>query len=204
MAGDFNFRIKWTRIEKDVSPLKINTPIEFKFVDTLEKTFLSQHIHSPTFQTNIASPTDTLDLIISETPTRIFDVILGPPLGKITKAHLTISFKVATKKPLKSLIFNSNMHNYFKGDYVGMSKFIDSSNWPDTSQHTIQDQYDYFMKIYGEAVDSFVPQGIINNKPRKPAWLNTEIKSKIRLKFCLWKQVLASNKSDNLVKDKYK
>jgi hypothetical protein len=92
---------------------------------------MSQHIEQPTFQTSMDNTTDTLDLVISDDPERIKDLRIGPILGKITKAHLSVEFEVNIKEYLEPMKFSSTQYMYKRGNYLDMNEELLNYDWSD-------------------------------------------------------------------------
>ena len=183
LAGDFNLKIKWQQGQEDCIPIKYEGKSEKKFIANLENCFMSQHIHLPTFQTSPFIMTDTLDLIITDTPERMNELIMGPILGKITKAHLTIEFKIKIKQIQKRDSFSSTKYQYRFGNYNEFSKSLNANNWLEILKNlNVNSQYEIFLQKYNEAVKNFIPIKKIESKIGKPKWFNKEITKLIREK----------------------
>jgi len=97
VAGDFNFPdIKWNQ-EGGFCTNK-GRPSSLEFLNTLSKNFLTQHVLEPTFKSN------TLDLVITDDPSRIFSITHGPPLGSTDKdrLHATLSWNFGLRTHLSA------------------------------------------------------------------------------------------------------
>ena len=156
VVGDFNFKIKWVQDDQIAIPTGNTTPTEKKFLKTLDECFMYQFVYFPTFQTTDTNSTDTLDLIMAENPNRIFDLKAGPILGKITKAHFTLEFKVAIKNVQKEK-FQSDYLAYRHGKYEEMNQYLERVDWSILNGINTQQQYNKILEIYNIVIKSFIP-----------------------------------------------
>ena len=73
-------------------------PSSLEFLDCMHRNYLTQHVLEPTFKGN------TLDLILTDDPARIFRVLSGPPLGSSEKdcLHSSLTWKYELRSKLRS------------------------------------------------------------------------------------------------------
>jgi len=116
--GDFNFpNINWNTW---------NTVghLERKFIDTLQKNYLQQHIYSPTRARGSAIP-HLLDLIITD-ESFIENIDFDAPLGKSDHSTIRVSYKV---NPITKI--SNGKPGFSKGNYDGMRNHLKSIRWRD-------------------------------------------------------------------------
>ena len=88
VVGDFNYPdILWTTTGG--STKKRVTKASIKFLESVNTAALAQHVTTPTFGHN------TLDLVLTDCPSRVRIINIGPPLGSSNKNtfHCTLSWK---------------------------------------------------------------------------------------------------------------
>ena len=113
VAGDSNYsKIKWKQEGSYAIPIAYEGVAEKNFIKSLNDSFLTQFIYFSTFQTSEMNLTDTLDLIISDNQSRIFDINNGPVLGNIKKAHNFLTWKVKYKDEVVTAPTNSIKFKY--------------------------------------------------------------------------------------------
>ena len=95
IAGHFNFpKITWSEgsglIYRDGAE-----SLEKIFVDRFTDLFLTQCVTLPTFQLDIDVAGNLLDLVLTDSASRILEVVHGPPLSDCKMGHQVISWKFA-------------------------------------------------------------------------------------------------------------
>ena len=137
----------------------------------IETNFLIQSVYEPTYLK------DTLNLVITEDPNRIFCVDVSPPLSssKLEQLHSVLTWDYALVTPGQVKEDLSIKLNYKKGDYLRMNKFLNEIVW--TPESSAEDMYELFVTKYQEAVELFVPKMPPSNTDKKenPKWFNSEI-----------------------------
>jgi hypothetical protein len=204
LSGDFNYnKIKWQQESSYAIPLEFEGISETKFLKTLDDSFFIQHVHFPTFQLSPDNQTDAIDLVLSETPNRISELTNGPILGKITRAHVSLEWKINIKSTQFKSGFSSMRYKYKWGDYDKMNYFFNTIDWNLQTEKTVQEQYNHFMQIYNSACKQFIPLKSQRVTNYKPPWLTREIKQLIKEKYTLWKKYLASGRKSEEIYNKY-
>lgn len=89
ICGDFNYKIAW-HTDGSHEMMTNSGPLEERFVDTLGDCFLAQCVACPTFQLDEETMGNTLDLVITDDPSRIPEIRAEPPLGLITFAAFMV------------------------------------------------------------------------------------------------------------------
>ena len=112
VAGDLNFPdILWHQ----AGGFCINKgrPSSLEFLETMNKNYLTQHVLEPTFKNN------TLDLVITDDPARIFRVRQGPPIGSTEKdcLHNTLTWNYELRSNIGSKFASSSQPILSKGNY---------------------------------------------------------------------------------------
>ena len=157
LFGDFNFRIiQWGTL---------TTTIEFEkaFVDTLIDDLLTQVVDEPTRGNN------TLDLIISGSPTDIEKWVLCPPFS--TSDHLSLESTLKCHVP-RIHSEPRKVHLYSKANYSDLNDEIESNVWPNLLKYkSIDDIQAVSKEVYYGHVDKHVHHKIIRPNSRlKPPW----------------------------------
>ena len=159
---DFNFR----RIQWDT--LITTNEVEKAFVDTLNDNLLTQVVDEPTRGNN------TLDLIISGSPTDIEKWVLCPPFS--TSDHLSLELTLKWQvPPIQSE--PRKVYLYSKANYSELNDEIESYYWPNLLKYkSIDDNWAVLKEVYYGLVDKHVPHKMIRPGSRlKPPW--TQYKS---------------------------
>lgn len=119
ITGDFNYgEITWP----NGTGLEVGAAQSFK--DTIDDNFISQLVTEKTFQTEDGSLTNTLDLVMTESPDRIPEILTKRPLRCLSKTHLTLTwdFYLENKGTLtlgeRSEKFSGKI--YKRGNYDGI------------------------------------------------------------------------------------
>ena len=208
LVGDFNFNeITWN---EHLEPNIIRETVEaVNFLDTLNNSFLTQNVFFQTFQKSSTQLTNILDLVITETRDRVYEIMSGCILGDTDKGHLSMTWKYTIKKNKKNTFgenFRKSNYNYKTGDYLGISNYLKEINWWEIFRDkNIQECYDLFLKEYRRGCELFlnkiVPKKKVNTRPR---WLNKELKSMLRVKHGLWMKYLNSGRRSLILYEEYK
>ena len=96
MAGDFNYgELTWNeRLEPEILT---ETEASDCFLDCLTECFLVQNVFFKTFQQDELRLTNLLDLVITESKGRIYELKPGPILDGQDHGHLCLSWKYGLK-----------------------------------------------------------------------------------------------------------
>ena len=193
--GDFNFpNITWTTGQT-------NSSLEGKFMDTLRKYFLEQHVSSPTRARGQATP-HLLDLVITD-ELFVHNIDYTAPIGKSDHCTLLISCNFT---PLQ----NSSLDKYAfsKGDYAGLCNSLRKVEWNDLLQrysHNIDDMWLALKCELDNRINKFIPKMKNFAQFRKESWsrpLDQQVRAKIRKKHRLWTRYMETR--DDKIFKKYK
>lgn len=126
VVGDFNLGdIEWRGGHG--SALNAHS-YEGRFLETLDDCFLCQCVNRPTFYHGVNDSSGSiLDLIITDSDSRVLDIVHEEPLGNITTAHSVLLWKLAAGRVEKE-IFRAK-RRWRHGDYVGMSVELLELDW---------------------------------------------------------------------------
>ena len=122
IMGDFNYpEINW---KDESSNCRENHPAS-RFLSCLHQNFLTQHIIEPTHYRGLQSAT-LIDLIISNDPNFVSNIIHDPPFGKSHHQALCFNIDIATQ-PFSPTY--TEKYVVSKGDFEGMRTYINQINW---------------------------------------------------------------------------
>ena len=155
LAGDFNYgELSWNEfLEPEVL---IDAEPSNNFLEILNECFLSQNVYFKTYQ-EAMKLTNVLDLVITESKERVYELEPGHVLGGKDNGHLCLTWKYSLKHVISegSLGFNrfeKTKYNFKKGNYDGMRSFFDSINWSEIfDKKNVGDCYKKFLEIYENA-----------------------------------------------------
>ena len=171
------------------------------FIDTINSNYLTQHVLEPSFGSNF------LDLVFTDDPTRIFEVIAGPPLGSTNKMHLHASLTgdLYLKSSFSATTNIVTKRDLSKGNYIEFNNIIDNViNTIIIQNGNVNLSYESLVRAYDRAMTDYVPLKRTKTTIKaNPKWFNREVKQATALKYKLYCKLRASN--DNLeVKTQYK
>jgi ribonucleases P/MRP protein subunit RPP40 len=173
IMGDFNFSdINW----KQMSAGSIGN----KFLNTINDSFLTQHIKFPTRGDNI------LDLVISSDKNLVDDIENACPIAN--SDHNVILWSLRYK--LKQSSNNIQRYDYYKGNYPKISSELLAINWSlsldSLNSEECSDKIDGILQKLRE---KHIPLKRINNKVY-PKWFTSGIKQSIRKRDKAWKRFI--------------
>ena len=145
LVGDLNFgSICW---EDGIA----TSTTESTFVNTLQDTYMTQHVAEPTRGRNGQEPS-ILDLMISNDPNIVSYISYESPLGK---SGLTFYLKCYRNKPDQTRKF----YPYDKGDFKQMNADLVNINWDKEIGHLADPSSAYaaFSEIMLAPIDKHVP-----------------------------------------------
>ena len=149
--------------------------IENRFLNCIQKNFLTQHVDNNTHLRGNQSPT-MIDLVISDDPDIISDISYNSPIGN--SHHCVLNFNLHFNQS-ESYNENNNSskvkYHYDKGDYDGMRNHFNSIDW---SKQFIQgsDVNEWTQNLedaISNAQNQFIPKSKLNinntkiNKPKR-------------------------------------
>ena len=195
IIGDFNYHINWSTHDTNTT----NDGVSQKFFDTIQKNFLTQHVHNPTRCRGSNEPS-ILDLVFTDGDfLNTIDYL--SPLGKSDHSVLLIRCDVNLSNKTCGEQFN-----YSKGDYDSLCKFM-NIDWTQTLSQCadVEEMWSLFKDHLMDGVDKHIPKISKFYDWRKPSWkqpLSADIREKIKNKHMLWKQYLVTRNVEFLRKYK--
>ncbi|RNA13660.1 RNA-directed DNA polymerase from mobile element jockey-like, partial [Brachionus plicatilis] len=182
IAGDLNHPgLKWT-VEGGISG-DHPTAASIEFLETLNTNFLVQHVFDHTYNKS------TLDLIITEDPSRIHAVKLNPPLGSTVKnnLHASLKWRFNLRASTKPSEFLFDRLDYRKGNYTNLKSSLSLISWEGEypANNDVEQMYTKFREIFQSKMNEFIPKvkSKINPKPR---WFTGDLKKALREKYSSW------------------
>ena len=181
IVGDFNYPdIQWSNIGGYYNESIKNSSLNF--LDNICSNHFSQHVIEPTLGTNF------LDLVLTDDPSRIFAVNVGPPLGQSNKMklHSSLTGDFLLKCPVNSSENGEYKPDFNKGNYLDfdydLAKSLYKFNPYDTNA-----SYNHLIDSYHLAMKKWVPfrRHSTTKKNKQHKWFNSEIKRATVLKYKL-------------------
>jgi len=164
LVGDFNFsHIDWSSVQGNSSSCFTCN----RFVDVLQKNFLTQHVQSATRARGTDTP-HLLDLVITDTPDIIQDITIHGPLGKSDHAILKIKCKLDTQTVDNCI----GKLNYGKGDYEKLRKSLDI-DWAQVFgdfDNDVDKKWDYLKSSLISGIQNYIPTISDFQQWKKPSW----------------------------------
>ena len=198
IAGDFNFpNIVWkdSSVSKTPSSSSLNE-LAHIFTSSIESNLLYQAIDRPTFQLDLGALTNTLDLVITDSPERVSNFQFFEPICRI-KGHLTITweFNLPNYPKLPHASFKPT-YNFKKGNYVKIVNEINNFDWLSCfNKLNINQFYDVFAREFSSWCSKFIPlkkTSTIISKNNN-LWIDSTLRKSIRHQHRLWYQNIASS-----------
>ena len=206
IAGDFNFsELSWNEFLEPV--VLIEEESASLFLETINDCFLTQNVFFKTYQES-SKLTNLLDLVITESKERLYELKSGPPLGGNDNGHLCLTWKYGLKTAVMSTFgenFRKTKFNFSKGNYDGMRSFFDSINWLEIfDKNNVGECYKIFLGVYEDACEKFIPKiNLKKSRKKKPPWLSRDLRNMMRVKINLWHTFVSSGRKVELY-EKYK
>ena len=189
LLGDFNFpNICWD----SETCSKTNIDTEKLFLESLQSTYFTQFIKSPTHHRGLQTPT-LIDLIISNDPDFILNTIHMPPFGKSHHSVLHFYLNIDSSHPNLN---HSVKYCMKKADYKGMKQYFSIIDWDSIldSSLSVNEWWEIIVTHLNEAKDKFIPKikNKLNNinKPSNSARhfpVPDSLQNKLRLKRTAFK-----------------
>ena len=159
LMGDFNFAdIDWLAPVPDTSV----RPDSKLFLECLDDCFITQHVTNPTRGDAI------LDLVLTQDPDVVSDVVVGEPLG--TSDHNMVLFIV---QHYHMVTRNTrSVRDYSRADYASIRSILASINWDTKLVGTTDMCWSHFKTVLQELESKFVPLRKSGRKRSKPKWMS--------------------------------
>ena len=125
IMGDFNFKeIDW----KNECCNTVETHDAYKFLSITLRCYLTQFVQEPTHHRALQTPS-LIDLILSNDPEYVQNLVHHPPFGKSHHSVLTFSIDCKNKVPTNKTTTKFQIE---KGDYDSMRKEVGDIKWTET------------------------------------------------------------------------
>ncbi len=186
IAGDFNHpSIIWTPLGGSSSSNRFRCANDF--LETINSNFITQNQIEPTMSNNI------LDLVLTESPNRIHNIITAPPLGSTKKEHLhsTLLFSYNLQCNHDTKVIKKIKYIFRKSNFAEIN---DSMLRLNLEEDSVTDKYTTFLTSYEAAIKKHTP--IIDNssyRKIKPKWFNKELKTLAKKKITTWNKLRATS-----------
>lgn len=189
ILGDFNDRCK--NFYGDHS----RSELQHRLLNFVQANNLYQIITKPTRIT----PTSEylLDLIITDSPGYILNSGVTSPICQVD--HHGIFSKLTFRSP-RINSFCRKIYNYRVADYIQLRETLSYTPW-NTGRDTFDDINDsakYFSDLFLEVIDSFIPNKVIQIRPKDKEWMTRQIHFLLNKRDCLYKRY-TKFKSDHLL-----
>jgi hypothetical protein len=180
VAGDFNYPdILWHHAG-GICKNK-GRPSSLEFIDNNNKNYLTQHVLEPTFQDN------TLDLVITDDPARVYSIQHGPPLGATEKDHLhsTLTWDYELQSRISQQVTGPPRPVLAKGDYCLFDEKI-RGLFPSSMVTDVDIAYNQLVSTYSSASKLAIPTRRHSTSTRtNKKWFNAEIHKLTKRKYKL-------------------
>jgi Reverse transcriptase (RNA-dependent DNA polymerase) len=205
IAGDFNFnRVTWY----DGVPSIPNGHVgpDYCFVNTIGEFYIKQAVHFPSFHNTHGGLSNFLDLVLTESNNRVYNVESGPPLNDNAKQyHVSIEWCIATASGIRNPTFERSKHNFRLADFNRLSQELQRTDWDILFQDkSINTCYEAFLAEYNRACDLWIPLSDKLSRKRQPAWMTKNLNHLIGLKKRLWFKVTNTHFKNQTLLDEYK
>ena len=200
ICGDFNYNeILWesNTVVRDGQ----NVVDAENFLDSVNDTFLVQHVEEKTHNIDLANPT-RLDLVFSRNDNDVENLNLLAPIGK--SHHATISFEcVLESEVLEADTDERYKYSFHKGDYDMIRRCLNEINWEERFEgKSLVEKYETLVGIIVNLIELYVPKVKCVPGHHKPKWMTKEVMEQICAKERAWKRLKA--RKTNLREIKYR
>ena len=125
IVGDFNYpEIDWST---ETCAKDFNSEPS-KFLTTSQECFLTQHVDKPTHYRALQTPS-LLDLILSNNPDLLHNIIYYPPFGKSHHLVICFSLNISPSPPIININAQTSKHQINKGRYDDMREYLSDVDW---------------------------------------------------------------------------
>jgi len=149
------------------------------FVEAVEDSMMEQMVN---FSTQVKG--NCLDLVITNIPERVSEVLEAGRLGRSDHDMLSITLEMENRSdgPVKQTT------NWKRADWPSMKAELETVDWAtEMRSKTAGEMWNILRRKVGETVHKHVPTRIVRGRGR-PVWLTKEIIAAVRRKQRLWKK----------------
>ena len=180
IAGDFNCKdINW----EDRTGQGGDDSWSEKLLNWAEENMMIQWIDCDTRYRGGDAPS-RLDLVFTTNKEEIEEIKYKCPLGK--SDHILIEINKGKDSCLLDQNYKMDRYKYSRANFDGIKQYFENANWEnfDNARNT-QEKWDEFIKIYDEAVRTYVPKGSGNCRKGKE-WYNRRCDKARKRKIRTW------------------
>ena len=206
--GDFNFpHLRYEAVDVDGGTATLchvahdttgDKRSDTLFMEALEDSHLQQLVTEPTFQVrSTATPTNTLDLVITDDPSRVFALETDAPLGSTPNgcAHFVVKWHISMARSDHQ---PSRRPRYIwsRADWEAVSRDTASINWEAriAGFASVDDAYNDYLEQYTAICDEHIPKTCAPIRPTSAPWMNDEVRAAIEEKRLLHGRLRATGK----------
>jgi hypothetical protein len=206
ICGDFNYnKTAWDFDSVPLCTGGLSLP-DHKFIETLNDNFIHQAVTFPTFVNASGNCVNYLDLVLTESNDRVFNVEAGPPLSDDSNQfHVSINWHLAVASSRSGPVFERSSFNYNKGDYEKLTRELNVIDW-DTlfADKNTNECYELFTNEYDRLVSLCIPKQSSLARKIQPPWMTRTLNHLIATKKRLWILVQQTRSRVKSILDEYK
>ena len=180
------------------------------FLEGIYDLDLQQLVTFPTFRDSYKKQaTNTLDLVITDDPSRVFAIDQDAPLGRTPKgrAHVIVKWSIAMASQANQSPARPR-YIWSKADWKALKCEFQAQDWASrfASFGNVDECYNYFVSFYTAACDKFIPKTTSPIKPLDALLsIDDELHDKIERKRATFGRYVAAGKnSKKAVLEDYK
>lgn len=191
ILGDFNLReIDWRTDTANANEEHIAS----KFLECVRDCFLYQHIRDYTRFREGSEPS-VLDLLFTNEEHMINSVVYSSGLGKSDHLQLQFTFNCYTEIIPRSF----TKFNFFKGNYTGLSRELDSVDWPHILEGIdLSASWEILTEKISNLLETYIPVSKVSSGTgKKTPYITQSCYTAIRSKHTKWEKYLHCKTSQN-------
>ena len=174
LLGDFNDPCTNWDSSHNKSELKL------KLFNWAQRNSLRQLINEPTFYTPHSS--NILDLIFTDTPGRIMESGVLPPLnrvGKYTHCPITCTLNLQCAR---DRAYSRRIWKYDLGDFIHLNQAFTQMNWVNIvrSSSSVSEATDIITDVIQKSSSTYIPNKCVIIRPRDKPWMTSHIRLLLR------------------------
>ena len=190
LMGDFNYpNINWNNRALSENGKGSNLQ------DKIDEILFFQRVEKNTRHRQ-GQKSNLLDLIIVNDEDFISNIEHSSPLGKSDHEMLHFSLYMPDTPKKEEYI---KIYNMKRGNYNKMREEIAGYKW-DLADKDTNEIYKCIKKVVHTSMEKNIPKIRLNNKKKKPRWLNNKIMRKIKKKHKLFKRYLLTKEGTDYLK----
>jgi hypothetical protein len=187
IVGDFNYnKTSWD--EDGVGLAEPLAKLDNAFLETLAEQHLHQSVTFPTFLNARGVRVNFLDLVLSESANRVFNIEAGPPLSDDCRQyHVSITFEIGLRYERPKSLFERSKFVLSKGKYEDLTNELDAVNWQKLFEGKQVDECnELFVNEYNRACRLWIPICSKSSRKVQPPWWTGSLGNLCAKKKRLW------------------